>query len=99
MGLYFWGRGECKEGTVLELAFRLCSLPLSLRDSTWNMLAAFLSVLCGLTEHAFDMANHGIEIHMLGAPQNKGVLENRVCNSLCEDALADFLHLILGQEL
>lgn len=42
MGLYFGGRGECKEGTVLKLAFRLCSLPLSLRDSTWNMLAGFL---------------------------------------------------------
>lgn len=79
--LYFGDRGECKKGTVLELAFRLCSLPLSLRDSTWNMLAAFLFVLCGLTEHAFDVANHGIEIHIL-ASQNEGVLETRVCNSL-----------------
>lgn len=70
----FGGDGwrECREGTVLKLAFSLCLLPLSLQGSTSNILAAFLSVLCGLTKHAFDMASQWHRNPHPSSPEQRG---------------------------
>lgn len=106
LGLYFGGgggwrgveQGECREGTVLELAFRLCLVALScgvLLQTRWQLLSLYPA---GSQSMPLTWPVSGIEIRIL-APQNKGVLGTRVCNSPCEEALADVLHLTLSQEL
>lgn len=62
----------CREGTVLELAFRLCSLPLSLWESIWNMLEMFSLEICELTEHVSDMANQWPRNAQPVCPEQRG---------------------------
>ena len=70
--LTFLAGGECREATVLELAFKLCFLTLSLQGSASNMLAAFLSVPCGLTESAFYMATQWHRNPRPSSPEQRG---------------------------